>query len=234
MRNAILISIVTAVLVIGSVAAYAGPPASGTWTSTAGQFDEGRLSSSWAIGGPGFVGAGNVLHAESWDGATFGVDWKILCPVVTNVNLLVDLVDGNGDGQRTYQIDYAGGTVHLGGTGPWAGGDPVYVGLIGTYYEFRTVQYVAFAVVGSVSNHSVSASLQGYSQSCVTWGIGNSVWLGSGGQQPGYPDYRDAACAHGPNNGDWGDVRDLTISVDGCPVSTEQSSWGAVKAIYRK
>jgi len=43
------------------------------------------------------VGVGNVLHAESWDGATFGTDWRILCPQVTSVFLLVDgVVGGTG------------------------------------------------------------------------------------------------------------------------------------------
>jgi hypothetical protein len=49
-----------------------------------------------------------------------------------------------------------------------------------------------------------------------------------------YPDYRDGACAAGPTTGHWGDFRDLTISVQGCAVSTEESTWGGVKAIYRR
>lgn len=229
MRNAILISIFTAVLVVGSVAVYAGPPANGTYKSTNGDFDEGREASSWAAGD--FVGVGNVLHAESWDGATFGTDWKVLCPQVANVFLVVDLVVG-GTGQRIYQITYAGGTIELGGTGPWAGGDAQYTGLIDTYTEVRTIQYVGGAVVGAVSNHSVSAHLQGYTASCMTWGIGNGVWLGNGVAPAGYPDYRDAACASG-GSGHYGDIRDLTISVQGCAVATEQSTWGGVKSIYR-
>lgn len=230
MRNAILISIVTAVLVLGSVAVYAGPPASGTWKSTNGDFDEGREASSWAAGD--FLGVGNVLHAESWDGASLGGDWQILCPQVTSVVLLVDLVVG-GNGQRIYQITYAGGTIVLGGAGPWAGGDAQYVGVIDTYSEFRTVQYAGGIVVGSVSNHNVSAHLQGYASSCMTWGIGNGAWLGNGPVPAGFPDYRDGSCNPGPVEGHYGNFTDLTLSVTGCPVSTEQSTWGAVKAIYR-
>jgi hypothetical protein len=234
MRNAILVSILTAVLVVGAASVYAGPPANGTYKSTNGDFDEGREASSWAAGD--FVGVGNVLHAESWDGAAFGVDWKILCPQVANVFVVLDLVDGNGNGQRIYQITYVGGMIELGGTGPWAGGDAQYTGIIDTYAEFRTVQYQSNVVVGSVSNHSVSAHLQGYTASCMTWGIGNGAWLGSSpNMKPAdYPDYRDGACAAGPTTGHWGDFRDLTISVQGCAVSTEESTWGGVKAIYRR
>lgn len=234
MRNAILVSILAAVLVVGSASVYAGPPVNGNYKSTSGDFDEGREASSWAAGD--FVGVGNVLHAESWDGATFGVDWQILCPVVSNVLVILNLVDANGNGQRIYQITYAGGSIVLGGTGPWAGGDASYVGTITTYSEFRTVQYQNFVVVGSVSNHNVSANLQGYTASCITWGIGNGAWLGSspGAKPADYPDYRDGACSAGPTEGHWGDFRDLTISVQGCAVSTEESTWGGVKSLYRK
>ena len=236
MRNAILVSILTAVLVVGSASVYAGPPANGTYKSSSGQFDEGREASSWAAGGGGFTGVGNVLHAESWDGSTFGVDWKILCPQVTSVLVLLDLVDANGNGQRIFQITYAGGMIELGGTGPWAGGDAQYVGIIDNYSEFRTVQYQSNMVVGSVSNHNVSAHLQGYTASCITWGIGNGAWLGmSPNAKPAnYPDYRDGNCNPGPTMGHWGDFRDLTISVQGCAVSTEESTWGGVKSIYRQ
>jgi len=230
MRNAILISIVTAVLVIGSVAVYAGPPVSGTYKSTNGDFDEGYEASSWGLGG--YLGTGNVLHAESWDGAALGGDWQVLCPQVVAVTLVVDLVFG-GNGQRIYQIDYAGGTMVLGGTGPWAGGDAQYTGLIDTYNEFRTVQYAGGVMVGAVSNHNVSAHLQGYTSSCMTWGIGNGVWLGNGALPANYPDYRNSSCISG-GNGHYGEIRDLTISVQGCAVATEQSTWGGVKSIYRK
>jgi hypothetical protein len=235
MRNAILISILTAVLVAGSVAVYAGPPANGTYQSLNGDFDNGREASSWAPGGGGYLGVGNVLHAESWDGATFGVDWQILCPQVVNTFLVLDMLDANGNGQQIWQITYAGGTVVLGGTGPWAGGDAQYTGIIDTYSEFRTVQFQNFAVVGAVSNHAVSAHLQGYTASCMTWGIGNGAWLGmSPNAKPAdFPDYRDANCSAGPTEGHWGNFTDLTISVQGCAVSTEQSTWGAVKSLYR-
>ncbi len=234
MRNAILISILTVVLVAGAATVYAGPPADGTYKSTDGDFDEGREASSWAPGG-GFLSLGGLLHAESWDGATLGVDWKVLCPQVVAVTLLVDLVFG-GNGQRIYQIDYTGGVVELGGTGPWAGGDAVYTGIVDTYVEIRTVLYTGGVKQGSVSDHSVSAHIQGYPQSCITWGIGNGVWLGESPaiKPAGYPDYRLPGCSPGANAGHWGDVRDLTVSVTGCGVATREATWGSVKALYQE
>lgn len=233
MRNAILISILTLVLVIGAASVYAGPPVNGTYKSSNGDFDEGSEASSW-VGG-GFLSTGNVLHAESWDGATFGNDWKIVCPQVVTVTLLVDLVFG-GNGQRIYQIDYTGGFVTLGGPGtPWDGGDASYTGTIDTYVEIRTVLYTGGVKVGSVSDHSLSASLAGYTQTCMSWAIGNGVWLGESpaAKPAAYPSYLDAACGDTGTTGHWGDITDLTLSVTGCAVSTQERTWGSVKSLYR-
>jgi len=235
MRNAILVSIMAATLIVGAATVQAGPPAAGTYKSSApwSQFDEGREASSWP-GANTFLSTGNVLHAESWDGVGFGTDWKVLCPVVSSVNLILDLTF-SGTGQKIYLIEYTGGYLHLGGTGPWAGGDANYVGLIQSYYETRTIQYVSGNMVGSVSDHSVAAQIQGYAQSCVAWGIGNGVWLGNSptAKPANYPSWNDANCNANQNDGHWGDIRDLTVSVTGCAVSTQQSSWGAVKSLYR-
>ncbi len=234
MRNVILVSVLAATMTVGALSAFAGPPATGTWKSTNGDFDEGREASSWAAGD--FLGTGNVLHAESWSGSALGGDWKILCPEVSSVTLLFDAVFG-GNGQRGYLIEYTGGTIVLDGAGPWAGGDASYVGIIQSYVETRTVQYVGGVKVGSVSNHSVTAVLQGYT-TCMSWGVGNGVWLGeSPGVKPaGYPDFSDASCNAGPTDGHWGDIRDLTISTGGtgCQVPVQESTWGAVKSLYRE
>jgi hypothetical protein len=235
MRNAILISILTVVLLVGAASVYAGPPINGTYKSTLGQFDEGREASSWAAGG-GFLSTGGILHAESWDGVGLGADWKIVCPQVVSVVLIVDLVNGAGNGQRIYQIDYSGGYITLGGPGtPWNGGDPSYTGLIDTYTEIRTVQYVSNVKVGSVSDHAVSAHLQGYTQSCMTWGIGNGAWLGESpaAKPAGYPAYLDSSCNPAALSGHWGSITDLTLSITGCAVGTENATWGKVKSLYR-
>jgi hypothetical protein len=212
-----------------------------TRKSTDGDFDEGREASSWAVGGGGFTGVGNVLHAESWDGAALGGDWKIVCPQVAAVVVLVDLVFG-GTGQRIYQITYSGGYIELDGGGPWGTGDPLYTGLIDTYTEIRTAQWVWNPVllisekVGSVSDHAVSAHLQGYSETCMTWAIGNGVWLGeSPAVKPaGYPTFLDSNCSDSAGPGHWGDITDLTLSVTGCAVGTTEATWGTVKALYKE
>jgi len=227
MRNSKLVLILLGMLAASATAALAGPPFDGIYKSSDGDFNEGREGSSWR---GDFLSIGNVLHAESWDGSTLGTDWKILCPEVIKVTLIVDMAPG-GTGQRIYRLDYNGGYLELDGDGPWGNGDPVYTSVIDTYFEFRTIQYVSGLKVGSVSDHLLSAHLTGLK--CFTWAIGNGVWLGDSDAAPsGYPEYRDRGCRR-IKPGHWGDIRDLTLTIQGCTVSTEQSSWGAVKAMYR-
>jgi hypothetical protein len=126
----------------------------------------------------------------------------------------------------------------------------VYTGIIDTYTEIRTIQVASGKIVGAVSDHSVSAHIQGYPESCVAWAIGNGVLRG--GTPPGvpvpfnypvlqsvkgagYPDYPTPGCvlvAAGVA-GHWDDIRDLTLTVEGCAVPVQPSTWGAVKSLYR-
>jgi hypothetical protein len=254
MRNAILVSILTVVLVVSAAAVYAGPPVSGTYKSTNLQFDEGTATTKWA--GTNYLGAGNVLYGRSYAGGVFTNDWTISCPMAVVITPIVPIVGTTGN--AIYMITYQGGYVTLGGPGnPWDGGDAVYTGVIDTYTEMRTIQYVSGKITGATSDHSVNAHIQGYPESCVTWGIGNGVLRGGDaatGQTPfpflyfnaqnqpvlqsvkgnGYPGYPIAGCALSPAGpGHWDDIRDLTISITGCALATEPTTWGAVKAKYR-
>jgi len=229
MRNAILISILSAVLVAGTASVYAGPPLNGVYKSSDGDFDEGRESSTW-VGG-GFLTTTNVLHALAWDGAVLGGDWRITCPYVVSVTLEADLVFG-GFGSRIYSIQYAGGTFSLGGSGgqPLANGDPSYTGVLTGFTEIRTLIFESGNMVGSDSDFSFSGQVDGYTQSCIN-GIANGAWLANG-VGAGYPTNLDANCAAG-GVGHYADTRDLTLTIAGCSVATEESSWGRVKSLYR-
>jgi hypothetical protein len=224
--------VIVITIILAALPAFAGPPTSGTYKSSNGDFDEGRQATSW-LGG-GFLSTGNVLHAQSWSGSALGGDWEILCPQVASVTLLVDLVS-DGNGQRIYRIDYAGGYLRLDGYGPWAGGDPSYLGPIDTYIEIRTVMFADDVKVGSVSDYSVSGHFNGYVQTCLTVAIGNGVWLGeSPAVTPAdYPTYNDTACNPTASSGDFGDITDLTLSITGCELRTQSATWGSVKAMYR-
>jgi len=238
MRNAILVSVLTAALVTVSATGFAGPPLSGDYKSTLGDFDEGTAASLWA---GSFLASGNVLFAQSVAGGVFTGDWLIHCPFVVSV-IPTGGVLICGTGNLDYMIVYAGGYVQLGGPGtPWDGGDASYTGLLDSFVEFRTIQYLSGVLKGSTSDYALSAHLQGYAQSCMTWAIGNGVLRGGTGfvaplqsvKPAGYPDYHNVACVVSGTVGHWDDVRDLTLSITSCPVATQQSTWGAVKSIYR-
>jgi hypothetical protein len=70
--------------------------------------------------------------------------------------------------------------------------------------------------------------------------ISNTEKLGdtTGGPLPAnFPNFWDwIGCVDigtaGP--GEWGDVDAITFTVQGCVVSTEEKTWGAVKSLYRK
>jgi hypothetical protein len=246
MRNAILISVLTVVLVVSAAMVWAGPPLSGTWKSTNGDFDEGTATTQWAPGN-NYLGLNNVIFAQSYNGG-FTSDWSIKCPMVASVIPLGPPIGATGN--FSYMITYVGGFVTLGGPGtPWDGGDASYTGAIDTYVEIRTIQTASNLIVGAVSDHNVSAHLQGYNDVCVAWAIGNGVLRGGNSPsapkafnygvlqsvKPGsYPDYPGAGCVLSPNGaGHWDDIRDLTLSITGCAVATQPSTWGAVKSKYR-
>ena len=230
MRTTILAFVLAGASVFYATTTAAGPPFDGTYKSSLGQFSEGRETTTWVT--TGFLGDRNLLRGESWDGSTLGAEWRILCPEVVRVRLIYDSVAG-GTGHRIYQIEYRGGFLELSGTGPWGNGDPLYTAAIDIYVEFRTVQYVDGVKVGSVSDHAMNGHFT--NSKCFTWGIGNEVWLGEGKTvAAGYPTFVLAGCKPTTkDDGHWGDLRDLTLTIQGCVVGTEATTWGAVKAIYR-
>jgi len=244
MRNAILVSVLTVVMIVGAVAVYAGPPVAGTWKSTNGDFDEGTAT-TWES--PlDYLGTGSLFFGQSYAGGSFTLDWRIGCPTVSSVSVILPLFGATGN--AIYKIDYVGGQCILGGPGnPWDGGDLQYTGIIDLMTEIRTVQYVNNKVTGAVSNYNVSAHIVGYTESCVAWAIGNGALRGGNNgavtydygvlqsaKPANYPDFHNNGCFVDPNGqGHWEDIKDLTLTVQGCAVATEQSTWGAVKSMYR-
>lgn len=221
-----------------AVPAFAGPPANGTYTSTdiGGLMLPGRYSELW-FGGK--LAVNNTLNEQSWDGGTLGTQWHWYCPWIVSSALLVNTVNGSGNGQKIWKVTYTGGYCWLDGAGPWAGGDAAYTANVNTWIALVTETYSSFVLVGTVRNHNATATFNGYGDNCMSLAVSNIEKIGdtNGGPLPaGYPDFWSwFACNNvgtgGP--GEWGDIDSITMSITGCTVSTSPVSWGAVKAMYR-
>ena len=234
-----VLTVVLAIVVMASVS-VAGPPLNGDYDSDdiGGPINVGRYTESWSVPN-GALLPGTTLNAESWDGANLGLQWRYYCSTQQAAPvLLVDNVDVNGNGNRTYMKTFEGGQIWLSGTGPWANGDPDYPGTIDTYYEFETIQYTEWVRTHAVTNIQATAHFDNYPNTCMAFSVGNGLEIGStdfGDTKPAdYPDLlEEATCAPVMTLGGWWDFFTLTLSITGCStVATEESTWGAIKEIY--
>jgi hypothetical protein len=226
--------------IVVAVPAFAGPPVNGTYTSTdiGGSMLPGRYSENWT---PAKLSVGNTLNEQSWDGGTLGTQWHWYCPWITfPPALLLNTVNGLGNGIKIWKVTYSGGYCWLDGAGPWAGGDPSYLANITTWNAIVTETYSNFVEVGTVRNHDARAVFVGYDQNCMSLSVTNTEKLGDtngGPLAPNYPDFWNwTTCTDigtaGP--GEWGDVDSITYTILGCePLPVTPTTWGAVKSRYR-
>ena len=234
-------TVIALLLILGmAVPVMAGAPANGTWKSTdlGGPVLLGTYSEYWPAGTK--LTVNNTLNEQSWDGATLGTQWWWYCPwQVAPPTLVLDNVDGAGNGIKIWRVDYTGGYCWLSGTGPWGTGDPSYLALIDSWTDIVTETYAAFVEVGTVKTQNAAGTFQGYNLDCMTLSLANKEKLGdtNGGPLPaGFPNFWDwTICADvgtdGP--GEWGEVDDITLTITGCEtVPVEEKTWGAVKQIY--
>jgi hypothetical protein len=227
--------------VLTATASFAGPPIPGTYSSTdiGGTIPPGRYSEGWGPGGGGLLSSA-TLNCGSWDGTSLGLVWRYICATqLTNAVLILDTVDGSGNGQRTWKCTYSGGTFWLSGTGPWANGDPDYPGVFDSYVEFETVLYSGGIEIGAVTIVQASAHFDNYPTICMSYGIGSGQRVGTTAlgqvEPPNYPPFLQAGtCAPVMPEGAWWNMNGVTLSItSGCAVPTRPSTWGAVKTLYR-
>jgi hypothetical protein len=224
-----------------AIPVLAGPPADGTYKSTdiGGTMYTGFYSETWN-GGP--LSVGNTINEESFDGTTLGTQWKWYCAYVVAPPILLYNGVVGGNGQKIWQATYTGGAAWFDGAGPWAGAptDPFYTATVDTWIATVTELYSGGVEVSTVKTVNATASFAGYPDVCIVLALSNLEKHGDGGTLPAgppyYPDFMDGnTCASlgttGP--GEWGEVDDITYSILGCTVRTEETSWGAVKALYR-
>lgn len=223
-----------AALVILPVLAQATPQ-DGTYTSTdmGGQILTGRAS-TWRSG----VNSGlpHVLHAQSWDGVTLGAQWDISCATEISAFGVVDNRVG-GNGTIVYTSVFNGGTFNFyAGGWPWGDG----TGTLLTTTMITTVQYLMIGGISTPVASVVNGNTSGvFSNGCLlTFAIANGAGVGEtpyASIPATYPVFLDGTCSPasaGAQFGTWGNVMTITMNIN-CAVSEEQTTWGAVKGLYR-
>jgi hypothetical protein len=227
----LVIALVTLTMVLVAVPVLAGPPLDGDYSSLTGDMDAGRFSESWFGGAQGQMG--NVVHAQSWDGATLGLEWSVYCPVLAAPPVLVnDGVDPvTGNGMREYETMYAGGFFWLTGGGPWGNGDAAYTGTLDYYTHNTTFIFYNWVPVAYTTNANFAGQFDGYCKCILV--VANGASVGNGDQPADYPVFLDDTCANWVGTGEWGQVADITMSILDCASGNEATSWGSIKTMYR-
>ena len=231
--------VILAALALTAAASFAGAPLPGIYTSTdiGGAVPPGHYSEGWDVGG-GALLAGATLNCGSWDGTSFGLVWRYTCATqLTDATLVLDTVDGNGNGQRTWKCTYSGGTFWLSGTGPWANGDPDYAGVFDSYVEYEVQIFVGGVVVGGTTTVQTLAHFDNYPSACMEYSIssGQRVGTGPAGPPAAYPPFlQNVSCLPVAPQGAWWNMNGMTLTItSNCATPAKTSTWGSVKALYR-
>jgi hypothetical protein len=234
----VLLSIV---FILAAVPVLAGPPQTGVFYSTdlGGQMLAGRFSESWVD--PGSHGqVGNTLNAESYDpGFGLASQWRLYCATIALPPSLVgDTRDANGTGEVTYRTEYTGGRFWMSKNGPWGDGSEDYSGLVDLFQVTTTYMFVENDLLGIRSNVTTQGTFDNYGD-CFEYTINNAAFYGDtdlvGPLPAGFPAFMDSSCQTGTRaRGGWGSVTEIALRIRGdCTVPTQDTTWGAVKALYQ-
>jgi hypothetical protein len=240
MKRSAIAPVVLLILLLAE-ASFAGAPLNGAYQSTdlGGLVSVGRYSEGWGGGGGGALKAGTTLNAASWDGLALASQWHYWCATEAwNAYLLINTVNSNGNGNRTYMKTFSGGKIWLSGSGPWANGDPDYPGTITSYAEFETITYQNWIPIAAITNVQALASFDAYPVDCMTFYIGNGTRVSTteiGQPAPAnYPGFLDPSCNPTYTLGACWDFTSVTLSITDCAVGTERTTWGGIKSMFNE
>ncbi len=207
-------------------------PKDGIYATSAGTILSGRSSEAWCSGeGPGRPG--NTENAMSWDGANLGAQWKIYGMASSGAVETARYFDAYGNGWIDYTTNYAGGSFWLSSTGAWGDGSTDYSGAVTYFNVGARVTYYGWSPVGVTSNILMSGSFNDCAGCAIQYSIDNAMLI----WQTGYPtampaDYPPFLCS--ATAGELYDVCCIIMKVYCTPVSTDQSTWGSIKSLYRQ
>ncbi len=205
----------------------------GTYTSS-GSLLEGRVSEAWCSGaGPGVPG--NTQNAQSWDGSTLMTQWHVWGMQIDDNGAQETgrSIDENGTGWIDYETNYTGGQFWLDANGPWGDGSMDYTGNL-TYFNVSTrVTYVNGAMVGKTSNVMFTGDFDPMDcyDCSLEYVITNASWVWQSGMPDKPANYPAFLC--GADQGELFDACCINAEIFCDQVPVDESSWGAVKSLYR-
>jgi hypothetical protein len=227
----LVIALVVALSVLAAMPVLAGAPLPGNYKSINSDMAGGRFSESWYGGGQGQVG--NTVHSMSWTAAGPTSEWEVWCPSLAQPpELISDNRDANGTGQVEYESVYEGGYFWLVGTGPWGNGDAAYTGSLEYYIHQTTFIFFNNVPISYTTNAEFAGTFDNYCM-CIL-AVANAASVGNGSQPADYPSFLESDCSENISlQGEWGTVADITMTIFECASSTEESTWGSIKSLYR-
>jgi len=227
-----LICVTAAIVLVAAPAWTACPvhPVPGVYTTTNGTILPGHASEAWCAGmGPGVPG--NTENAMSWGpplGPSLGAQWHVWGMAIdpAGAQEVRRFFLPNGNGYIDYTTNYVGGQFWLSKLHTWGDGINDLTGQINYYNVQARVTYVAGHAVGLTSNVYFTGVFDLCPLCTLEYVITNAmqVWP----SQPGY--YPPFLC--GATAGEYFDVCCIQASIY-CPVGTDQSTWGAIKELYK-
>jgi len=209
------------------------PPTDGVYMTYNNTILAGRVSEAWCSGaGPGQPG--NTENAMSWDGTNLGLQWKVWGQAI-DANGAVETgryFDANGNGWIDYVTDYTGGQFWLSGNHLWGDGSTDYTGTITYFNVGARVKYTGWQPVGVTSNIFLTGAFNDCTNCALEYAISDAllVW------RTGYPapmpaDYPPFLC--NASTGELFNACCIVAKIFCTPISTESSTWGGIKALYR-
>lgn len=221
------------VMASAAFAACTHQPNDGIYTTSNGTLLGGRASEVWCSGqGPGRPG--NTENAMSWNGTNLGTQWRVWGMTIDASGAFETArhFDAYGNGWIDYVTNYTGGQFWLSGGHLWGDGSTDYTGTITYYNVGARVSYIGWQPVGVTSNMFLTGVFDNCSDCSIEYAISNALFI----WRTGYPNpmpanYPPFLC--NATSGELFDVCCAVAKIHCIPVSTESSTWGGIKAMYR-
>lgn len=215
-----------------ALGAWTQCPISGTYSTYTSTISAGRASEAWC-GDVGPGRHGNTENALSWNGSVLGAQWKVWGMSIDETGAVETgrEIDEFGNGWIDYETNYLGGEFWLSKDHLWGDGVNDVTGDL-VYYNVATrVAIIGGAPVGATSSIFFTGSFDGCPGHMLEYVITNAmlVWRSDSGV-PRPDNYPNMLC--GANSGELFDVCCITASIREV-VAAEESSWGAIKELYK-